>query len=238
MATASVGILECDHVSRSRRSIAGDYTDMFRRLFAAHAPGAALVAFDLPAGAPLPPVDACDAWLVGGSRHSVGDDVPWIPPLVAFVREAHATGRPLAGVCFGHQVVAHALGGTVARCDGWGAGIKRITVTRPASWMEPPAGSLALHFMHQDQVTALPPGGVTLAAADHCPVAMLQVGCLVGIQAHPEFTPPYTDALLAARAAALDDDELAAARAGLTQPTDEPTVARWLARALGVAAGR
>jgi hypothetical protein len=55
---------------------------------------------------------------------------------------------------------------------------------------------------------------------------------MVGVQAHPEFTPAYTDALLADRVARIGEGEVAAARAGLCQPTDEATVARWIARVL------
>ena len=119
---------------------------------------------------------------------------------------------------------------------GWGAGIRRVVVDAPEPWMDPPADKLALHFMHQDQVAELPPGGVVLGRADHCPAALMRVGeSMVGLQAHPEFTPAYTDVLLADRVARIGEDEVVAARAGLSQPTDEATVARWIGRVLSAA---
>ena len=150
------------------------------------------------------------------------------------MRDVHEAGRPFVGVCFGHQVLAHALGGRVERAaTGWGAGVETIAVDRSAGWMDPPAEKLALHFMHQDQVVVPPPGGVVLGRADHCPVALLAVGeRSMGVQAHPEFTRAYTDALLVDRVARIGAAEVAAARAGLAQPTDEPTIARWMARVL------
>ena len=151
------------------------------------------------------------------------------------MRDVRDAGVPFVGICFGHQLLAHALGGRVARAaTGWGAGTHRIVVDERAEpWMDPPAAELALHFMHQDQVEVLPPGGVVLGRADHCPVALMRVGgTMVGIQPHPEFPAAYVDALLADRVARIGDDEVAAARAGLAQPTDEATVAGWFARIL------
>lgn len=230
----TIGVLECDHVADRHRGIAGDYTDMFATLFAAHAPGLDLVPVDMIGGElPASPRD-CAGWLCTGSRHSVYDGLDWIEPLAGFVRDVRNAGVPFAGVCFGHQILAHALGGEVARArSGWGAGVLPVTVEERAPWMRPPADALALHFMHQDQVVSLPPGAVALGRADHCPVALMQAApAMVGVQPHPEFTVAYTDALLAERVARIGDEAVAAARAGLSQPTDEATVARWLGRVL------
>ncbi len=229
-----VGVLACDHVADRHRGIAGDYPDMFGALFGAHVPDIELVTYDVIGGELPPSPDACDGWVCTGSRHSVYEDLGWIRGLSGFVRAVHAAGVPFVGVCFGHQVLAHALGGRVAKAaTGWGAGIGRVVVDGQAPWMVPPADELALHFMHQDQVEALPPGGAVLGGADHCPVALMQVGeSMVGVQAHPEFIPAYTDALLAERVARIGEDEVVAARAGLTRPTDEATVACWIGRVL------
>jgi GMP synthase-like glutamine amidotransferase len=116
-------------------------------------------------------------------------------------------------------------------------GVHRVDLVAREPWMVPPAEACALHFMHQDQVTALPEGGVVVGSTGHCPVAAFRVGtAMVGIQAHPEFTPEYSGALLDQREERIGAEKVAAARASLALPTDEATVARWLARFLG--AGR
>jgi GMP synthase-like glutamine amidotransferase len=229
-----IGLLECDHVSDKFRSIAGDYYDMFAGLFSAASPEIDLVAYDAIAGKLPATPDECDGYVATGSRHSVYDDLGWIEPLCHFVRTVHAARVPFAGICFGHQLAAHALGGRVERAaSGWGAGVRCVEIERRLSWMAPALDACALHFMHQDQVVALPADAIVLGRADHCPVAMFAIGeRTIGIQAHPEFTPAYTDALLADRVARIGAAEVAAARAGLEQPTDEATIARWLAQFL------
>lgn len=236
MSPTRVGVLVCDHVSGKHRGIGGDYIDMFRALFAAHVPDAAveLVPVDVVGGERPPGPERFDGWLCTGSRYSVYDDIGWIADVQGVVRDIHAAGVPFVGVCFGHQLLAQALGGRVEKAaGGWGAGIGRVTVGATSPWMAPPATHLSLHFMHQDQVIEVPPGGEVLGAADHCPVAILAVGpAAVGLQAHPEFTSAYSDALLADRVARIGEAEVAAARAGLGRPTDESTVAAWMARIL------
>jgi GMP synthase-like glutamine amidotransferase len=229
-----VGLLECDHVADKFRSIAGDYVDMFGALLDTARADVDLVPYDAIAGElPSSPED-CDAYLCTGSRHSVYDDLEWIEPTADFVRKTHAAAVPFVGICFGHQLLAHALGGEVAKASsGWGAGIHAVTITHQAPWMVPSLEVCRLHFMHQDQVQSPPPGAAVLASAEHCPVAMFAVGDrALGIQAHPEFPAAYTDALLADRVARIGEAEVAAARAALGQPTDEATVAEWITAVL------
>jgi GMP synthase-like glutamine amidotransferase len=224
-----IGLLECDHVAERFHQIAGDYREMFAALLARVAPEWRLEPYDVCNGE-LPALTACDAYLTTGSRFSVYDDVVWIQALQAFVRELRAARKPFVGVCFGHQLLAEALGGKVAKAaQGWGVGAQTIELTQAEAWMQPPQTSCRLQYMHQDQVQQLPPRAVVLGRSAHCPVALFRVGeTMLGIQAHPEFPASYSEALLIDRSERIGADVVARARATLTQPTDEAVVMSWV----------
>ena len=225
-----IGLLECDHVREPLRPIAGDYVDMFTAMVADADPAAKVVPYDVRHGVWPARPDECDAWLCTGSSSSVYDDDPWIAELAGFVRQVQAAGVPFVGICFGHQLLAHALGGRTERAAvGWGAGALPLRVVAPASWMDPPTSELTLLHSHQDQVTVLPPGGAILGEAPHCPVAVLTVGPrMLGVQAHPEFGAEYLRALIESRVDRLTPQGVARARESLDRPTDGPTVAQWI----------
>jgi GMP synthase-like glutamine amidotransferase len=229
-----VGLLECDHVRAQWQHIAGDYRDMFAALFKQHAPQFELQSFNVGNGEFPATLDECDAYLTTGSRFSVYDDAAWIHTLKDFVRQLHAAEKPFVGVCFGHQMLAEALGGRVSKAlTGWGAGVQNVAITQIEDWMRPATQQLYLQFMHQDQIAQLPPDSVTLGSAPHCPIAMFRVGrTMLGIQAHPEFTPDYVGALLDDRVALIGAEKCAAAQASLRQTTDEGLVTKWIAEFL------
>ncbi|MEZ5343660.1 MAG: hypothetical protein R2706_20170 [Acidimicrobiales bacterium] len=102
-----VGLLQIDSLDEPHRSLGGDYDHRYGELF--RAAGADFVVFDGRAN-PLPDPAECDAWLVPGSRASVYDDVDWITRLLAWTRAAYEAGHILFGICFGHQLIAAALG--------------------------------------------------------------------------------------------------------------------------------
>lgn len=219
-----IGLLECDHVDDRHRGIGGDYRDYFERLL-----GREVAPYDAVGGELPSSPDECDAWLATGSRHSAYERLPWIDATAAFLRDVHDAARPFVGICFGHQLLARALGGTVERAaTGWGAGVRPVDVVRAEPWMDPPRPAVRLHFLHQDQVTAVPDGAAVLACAGHCEIAAFRVGRMLGIQAHPEFTAPYAEALITERTGRIGADRTAGALASLATPTDEGVVARWL----------
>lgn len=225
-----LGLLDCHHMPERYRPIAGTYTDMFRAMVAAVDPAIEVVGYDARSGELPHHALECDAWLLSGSSASVYDDEPWIAALSDLVRDLHVAHAPTVGVCFGHQLLAHALGGRTERAvGGWGVGALTMAITDAPDWMDPPLAEATLLYSHQDQVAALPPGARVLATADHCPVAMLAIGDdAVGIQAHPELGRPYVEALLHDRVERIGAAGTAAAIETLAQPTHERLVATWL----------
>ena len=227
----NIGLLQCDHVAERFQHITGDYPEMFSAVFGARFN---LIPYDVCNGVWPTLVDDCDAYLCTGSRWSVYEDVGWIHDLKTFVRQLHAANKPFIGICFGHQMMAEALGGKVEKSAyGWGVGIQSVEITRPEPWMQPEQTTLKLHYMHQDQVTRLPENGVVWGRSEHCPVAAFRVGeTMLGIQAHPEFTHEYSVALLTDRIARIGAERVQQARASLVHRTDENVFAQWVAEFL------
>lgn len=227
-----VGLLVCDHVREEFRGLAGDYPDMFEALLGDRVELVpyGLVDGEFPAGP-----EVCDAWITTGSRQSVYDDIPWIHRFAQLTRAIAASDRRLVGVCFGQQMIAHALGGKVEPArQGWGVGIKSVQVTEPAWWMDPPADSFRILNSHRDQVIELPPGATVIGSNEHCPVSALTLGeRIMGLQGHPEFVPEYSAALMEARRGTLIPDSVVdAGLASLELEPDRPVLASWIRRFL------
>lgn len=227
-----VGLLECDHVAEPLRHIAGDYRQMFADLFRHHAPQLELVNFDVRNGEFPASVDACEAFVCTGSRFSAYDPDDWIQELKGFLRRLHDAEKPFVGICFGHQVMAEALGGKVEKASqGWGIGVHDLNVIKPESWMQPERAACGIQYSHRDQVVRLPENSVLLGESDHCPVAMFRVGeTMLGIQGHPEFPAAYVKALVRGRTELIGAEKVNAAR--FDAPTDEAAITNWLTKFL------
>lgn len=229
-----VGLLECDHVGESLRHIAGDYRQMFADLFNRHAPQLELVNFDVRNGEFPASTDACDAFVCTGSRFSAYDPDDWIQQLKGFLRQLRDADKSFVGICFGHQMMAEALGGKVEKAtQGWGIGVHSLNLVKQESWMKPEQAICGIQYTHADQVVRLPDNSEVLGESDHCPVAMFRVGeKMLGIQGHPEFPAAYAEALVRGRTDMIGAEKVNAAR--FNAPTDEAVITKWLAKFLNV----
>ena len=233
----NIGLLGCDDAPERLRHIAGGYREMFEALLKPHVPALELEWFDVVKGELPATPDTCDAYICTGSRYSVYDEHAWIAALKNYVRQLHAARKPFVGICFGHQILAQALGGEVTPAEqGWGVGIHEMQILEPEPWMQPAQSELKLQYMHADQVQRMPHGSVVLAAAAHCPVAMFRVGeTMLGIEGHPEFPSAYVEALVRIREERIGAARAQAALASLATPADDALAARWIANFLMIA---
>ena len=143
-------------------------------------------------------LDDWDAFLVTGSSAGVYDDHGWIAPLKELIRAIAESGKPLVGICFGHQIIAETLGGEARKSEkGWGLGLRRTDLTDPPPCLEGLGDAIELLYVHQDQVTAAPAGAAVFAGNDFCPIAAYHIGDRVlCFQGHPEFSTDVVEAIM------------------------------------------
>ena len=204
----------------------GDYPAMFAALLG---DGFAIESFDVQHGQ-FPKAGAHDGYLITGSAAGVYDPLPWIAPLLDFIRTTK--NAKMVGICFGHQVMAEALGGHVEKSDkGWGAGLHRYRIDVVEPWMDPVA-SIAVPASHQDQVVVQPPHTEVVASSSFTPFAGLAWTDrpAISFQFHPEFSADFAKALIEKRHDAIPNPD--AAIASLDAPTDGAVVGGWIKRFL------
>ncbi|UZG44411.1 glutamine amidotransferase [Caldimonas thermodepolymerans] len=196
-----IAILATGHTFDALRARHGDFHDW---IAAGLGPDVASVTLDVRAGAPLPEPRSLPGVVITGSHDMVSDRAPWSEALAAWLREAVAGGLPVLGICYGHQLLAHAFGGQVAdHPDGLELGTHAVHLSAAAAddplfSALPP--SFDAHLVHRQSVRTLPAGAQLLAGNAHEPHQAFRLGrCAWGVQFHPEFgetaMQAYVDAL-------------------------------------------
>lgn len=199
-----------------------DYPLMFRQMFAST--GAQFDHDDVDARvSALPDPSSLGGIVITGSPAGVYEDHDWLPPLRDFIRRAYDIGTPMLGVCFGHQIMADALGGDVRKSEkGWGLGRHTYRVaSRPAFMAEMPE-TLSVACSHQDQVLVPPADADVFLASDFAPNAGLvyRNGRAMSVQPHPEFEDDYATALVELRRGKAPDAVIEAALGSMSTPSD------------------
>ena len=228
--TLKIGILQADDVLSVLADKYGEYPSMFEQLLTTangdSIMGIEFVTYAVNVGVYPAEIDEVDAYILTGSKSSVYEDMPWIAQLAEFVKALHSRKKKLVGICFGHQMVAQALGGKTSLADaGWGLGVKETNPTGSANLLGNQAFKLI--YSHQDQVVELPEGTVVLASTDICPIAATTLGeHILTFQGHPEFYPDYANDLYKIRRERYPAEIYKTAMASLQADADQLFVAR------------
>jgi GMP synthase-like glutamine amidotransferase len=181
-----IAILDCCCPNPPELAEYGPVGDVLADWLRPHLADAVMRRVDVWGGERLPAAGEYDGVVVSGSEAGVYDDTAWMAPLRRFLLEARAAGKPVLGICFGHQLMADTYGGKAERAPGgYAAGAARF------DWQGEKFDAFVLHG---DQVTEVPPGAVVTCAAPHCPVGGLAYDFpAMSFQFHPEYDRDYVD---------------------------------------------
>lgn len=198
-----IGILKTGQSPEVLRGELGDYDTMFETLLAGR--DFDFVSYHVEAMQFPASVHEAEGWLVTGSRHGVYEDHAFIPPLEDFIRRAYREHVPLVGICFGHQIIAQALGGKVEKyAGGWAIGAQDYDFE---------GEQITLNAWHQDQVVERPEGARPIASNGFCEnAALVYDDRALTVQGHPEFGDDVIAGLIAHRSSTIPAELVERAR--------------------------
>jgi len=228
-----ITIIETGLVSEPTRARFGSFPQMFERMIRTADASIGVDTVSALNGKPLPDPTTLQAILLTGSPAGVYDDLDWIAPLEDFVRRAYAAQTPMAGICFGHQLMAQALGGVVQKSDkGWGIGRHVYDIARGNGVID--GEHIAIAASHQDQVIAPPPGARTIMSSAFTEHAGLLYGngSALSVQPHPEFDTGFAHLCCDIRKGHAPAELIAQAKATLAEPVDNARLGSAITRFL------
>lgn len=224
IASMKITILEVGEVPKPLQAQFKSYPDMFIDMFAQTDAAFEFDVAHIAAGDPFPRLDEVEALLIPGSAAGVYDELEWMEPLRQFIRDAYALSIPMVGVCFGHQIIADALGGGVRKSEkGWGIGRHVYDFVQTPDFAKGLGPNIAIAASHQDQVITPPDAAEIFLASEFTPNAGLiyKNAVTLSLQPHPEFKSDYMMALAESRrGTALTDAQVDAVSKSLHLPLE------------------
>ena len=227
----AIGILQADDVYTELVDTHGEYPSMFKRLLESSTRHREIeltfTTYKVNRGIYPKDIHEVDAYIMTGSKNSVYENIPWIIELGEFVKTLHHQRKTFVGICFGHQMVAHALGGDARLASaGWSLGIKKATLDLSMHQNRFSASlakrSFKLIYSHRDQVIEPAPGAVVLASTDGCPIAACSLEPhILTLQGHPEFSLEYAKDLFSLRRKVFPDVKFRLAMNSLCTSIDQ-----------------
>jgi len=207
-----------------------DYPEMIAQWLAPSMPEARFTGISLVRGEKAPPVDTYDGYIYSGSRYGVYDELDWFDPLKFFIQSAAGARIPQFGICFGHQVIAEAMGGKAVKSDrGWGVGVHTYSMQLQKNRGN--TKQIRIMVMHQDQVVELPEKAQVIGGNKFCPIGAVRYpDSVLTVQFHPEFNMDYMFDLLDLRGGVtIPIERTEAARKSLSQTSERSLIADWAA---------
>ncbi|WP_254536367.1 type 1 glutamine amidotransferase [Halomarina litorea] len=161
------------------------------------------------------PTDRFDGVVITGSAASAYWDEGWIDETREWVRMAHDHGLPILGVCFGHQLLASALGGRVEEMSEYEIGYRSVRRTADSPLLSGVDEEFTVFTTHGDRVVSLPEGAEVFAENDYG-IHGFRVGHAFGVQFHPEYDTETAAAVTRSKEF-LGDERIEAVVAGITE---------------------
>ncbi|MFM2480659.1 glutamine amidotransferase-related protein [Celerinatantimonas sp. YJH-8] len=227
-----IAIIKCDRVDPELAALFGEYPTMFVTQLQKLSSDLSFSQFDALEQQLPQELEQFDGYIITGSRHNAYDNDPWILNLMNWVQQADQAKARIAGICFGHQLIARALGGRVAKsAKGWGLGSTQVDIRQSPAWIQDAPSQLTLWVSHQDQVESVPDDLMAIAGNNFCPNFMLvKDSHIFTVQGHPEFTQGYTQKLLEKHTEQLSTERRAQINASMHAQVQSDIVLQWILR--------